>query len=172
MAPCSLCAPWLNFSRDPHSKAAYPLSRGRPRGVKTKLPTVHNCIVVQFVVGLFAVFCVVGCEKRSGEAVVLAKEHIAAASLISETPSVEHMASPNERPRPISGDEITVDGYVMKPEVRGTEPRSAGAERRAVACESANDHQWTHIQCAGRSIAVRQIKRRRPRAGQIPRWQI
>lgn len=126
MAPCSLCAPWLNFSRDPHSKAAYPLSRERPRGVKTKLPTVHNCIVAQFNVGLFALFCLVGCEKKGGEAVMLAKEHIAAASLISETPSVEHMASPNEQPRPIGGDEITVDGHVMKPEVRGTsrDPRA------------------------------------------------
>ncbi len=94
--------------------------------------------MLRFVTGLLVVFYVAGCEKQNGEAVVLAKEHIAAAPLLSETPSAEHTASPNaptptqEQPRPIGNDEITVDSYVMGPEVRGT-----SRDPRAL-----NDEQW------------------------------
>jgi hypothetical protein len=94
--------------------------------------------VLRFVLGLLAIFCLVGCEKHSGEAVVLAKEHIAAAPPISETSPAGSPASPNEilttseELRPIGDDEITVDGYVMKPEVRGT-----SRDQRAL-----KDEQW------------------------------
>ena len=95
--------------------------------------------MLRFVTGLLVVFYIAGCEKQSGEAVVLAKEHIAAAPrALSETPSAEHTASPNaptptqEQPRPIGNDEITVDSYVMRPEVRGT-----SRDPRAL-----NDEQW------------------------------
>jgi hypothetical protein len=74
----------------------------------------------------------IGCEKKSGQAVVLAKEHIAAALPVADTPNAESTASPDEQPRPISDDEIGVDGYVMKPEVRGT-----GRDPRAL-----KDEQW------------------------------
>lgn len=83
-------------------------------------------MVLRFALGLLAIFYLAGCEKHSGEAVVLAKENIAAAPPISETSPAGSPASPNEvstsaeELRPISDDEITVDGYVMKPEVRGT----------------------------------------------------
>jgi hypothetical protein len=89
-------------------------------------------VVLRFVLGLLAIFCLAGCEKYSGEAVVLAKEYIAAAPPIGETSPAGSPASPNEisttseELRPIGDDEITVDGYVMKPEVRGTshDPRA------------------------------------------------
>ena len=68
-----------------------------------------------------------GCEKKSGEAVVLAKEHIDAALPTAETPNVKSAATPDEQLRPMADDEIAVDGYVMKPEVRGTsrDPRAS-----------------------------------------------
>jgi hypothetical protein len=74
---------------------------------------------------------VTGCEKKSGEAVVLAKEHIPAALPIAETPYAQSAPSPDEQLRPVADDEITVDGYVMKPEARGTgrDPRALNAEQ-------------------------------------------
>jgi hypothetical protein len=74
---------------------------------------------------------VAGCEKRSGEAVVLAKEHIDAALPIAETPNAQSAPSPDEQPRPIADDEITVEGYVMKPDARGTsrDPRALKHEQ-------------------------------------------
>jgi hypothetical protein len=72
-----------------------------------------------------------GCEKKSGEAVVLAKEHIAAAQPTTETPNAQSAPSPDEQLRPMRDDEIAVDGYVMKPEVRGTsrDPRALSHEQ-------------------------------------------
>ena len=62
-----------------------------------------------------------GCEKNSGEAVVLAKERIDAALPTAETPKAQ-----SGQLRPMADDEIAVDGYVMKPEARGTgrDPRA------------------------------------------------
>jgi hypothetical protein len=72
-----------------------------------------------------------GCEKSSGEAVVLAKEHIDAALLTAETPTAQSASSPDEQLRPMADDEIAVDGYVMKPEARGTsrDPRALKHEQ-------------------------------------------
>ena len=82
-----------------------------------------------------------GCQKKSGEAVVLAKEHIAAALPIAETPNAQSAPSPYEQPRPIADDEITVDGYVMKPEVRGTsrDPRALKTEQWIVKVQMLYD---------------------------------
>lgn len=99
-------------------------------------------------------FCLVGCEKQSGEAVVLAKEHIAAAPPISETSPARPAASPNEtsisaeQPRPIGDDEITVDGYVMKPEVGGTgrDPRALKDEQWLVKVRMIHDGRTFNIQ--------------------------
>ncbi len=104
-------------------------------------PGVPACV-------LFLIICVTGCEKKSGEAVVLAKEHIAAALPIPETSSAQSAPSPRNQPRPMADDEITVDGYVMKPEVRGT-----GRDPRAL-----KDEQWivkVRMLDDGRGIEVR-----------------
>jgi hypothetical protein len=71
------------------------------------------------------------CEKKSGEAVVLAKEHIHAAPPTAETPNAQSAPSPDEQLRPMRDDEIAVDGYVMKPEERGTsrDPRALSHEQ-------------------------------------------
>jgi len=92
---------------------------------------VKKSIVPAFAVAVLLMMCLVGCEKKSGEAVVLAKEHIAAAPPNAETPTAQSAAGPNEQLRPVADDEITVDGHVMKPEVRGTsrDPRALQAEQ-------------------------------------------
>jgi len=72
-----------------------------------------------------------GCEKNSGQAVVLAKEHIDAALPSAETPKAQSKSGPNAQIRPMADDEIAVDGYVMKPEARGTsrDPRALQHEQ-------------------------------------------
>jgi hypothetical protein len=78
----------------------------------------------------FLIIAVTGCEKNSGEAMVLAKEHIDALPTV-ETPHAQSRPAPDEQLRPMSDDEIAVDGYVMKPEVRGTsrDPRALKNEQ-------------------------------------------
>ena len=83
------------------------------------------------VVAVFLIIAVTGCEKKRGEAVVMAKEHIDAALPTAETPNAQSATSPDEQRRPMGDDEIAVDGYVMKPEVRGTsrDPRALKDEQ-------------------------------------------
>src|SRR6476619_4974554 len=72
------------------------------------------------VIAVFLIITVTGWERQSGGAVVLSKEHIDAALPISEIPNAQSEPSPNAEIRPMADDEIDVEGYVMKPEVRGT----------------------------------------------------
>jgi hypothetical protein len=111
-------------------------------------------VVLRFALGLLAIFCLARCEKQSGEAVVLAKEYIAAAPPISETSPASSPASPNEistsagEMRPIGDDEITVDGYVMKPEMRGTsrDPRALKDEQWLVKVRMIYDGRTFNVQ--------------------------
>ena len=91
---------------------------------------MKKAIVLGYVVALLLIGFS-GCKKNSGEAVVLAKEHIDAALLTAETPYAESAPSPDEQLRPMADDEIAVDGYVMKPEARGTsrDPRALQHEQ-------------------------------------------
>ena len=88
--------------------------------------------VLRLALALAAVAGLAACEKRSGEAVVLGKEHIAAA-IESATPSDD-----TNRNR---DDEITVDSYVMKREMRGTgrDPRALKNEQWLVRIRSTAD---------------------------------
>jgi hypothetical protein len=90
-----------------------------------KKAIVPGCVVALLLIGLS------GCEKKSGQAVVLAKEHIDAALPTAETPNAQSAPSPDEQLRPMADDEIAVDGYVMKPEARGTsrDPRALSHEQ-------------------------------------------
>ncbi len=83
------------------------------------------------VVAVFLIIAVTGCEKKRGEAVVIAKEHIDAALPTAETPNAQSAPSPDAQLRPMRDDEIAVDGYVMKPEARGTsrDPRALSHEQ-------------------------------------------
>jgi len=102
---------------------------------------VKKSIVPAFALAVLLMMCLVGREKKSGEAVVLAKEHIADAPPNAETPSSQSSAGPNEQLRPVADDEITVDGYVMKPEVRGTsrDPRALKSEQWLVKVRMITD---------------------------------
>jgi hypothetical protein len=109
-------------------------------------------VVLRFVFGLLAIFCLAGCEKQSGEAIVVVKERIAAAPPIRETSLAGPAASPNEistsaELRPIADDEITVDGYVMKPDVRGTsrDPRALKDEQWLVKVRVVNNGRTLNV---------------------------
>jgi hypothetical protein len=95
----------------------------------------------------FAVVCglalnLTGCARKHGEAIVLEKEHIDAAESTRSTSSPSPVAritgeitkSPDgDEPviQEMAPDEIAVDGYVMKKEVRGTskDPRAGSDEK-------------------------------------------
>jgi hypothetical protein len=89
----------------------------------------------------FLVIAATGCEKKGGEAVVLAKKHIDAALPNAETPNAESTPSPDGQVRPMADDEIAVDGYVMKPEARGTsrDPRAIKHEQWIVKVRMLDD---------------------------------
>src|SRR5882757_5348998 len=115
-------------------------------------------MVRRYALELIIICFLTECEKQSGESVVLSKEHIAAAPPTTETSTAEHPPSSNEKPRAIPDDEITVDGYVMKPEVRGTsrDPRSLKEEQWLVKVQMVHDR--AHLQRPDRANALRQTK--------------
>jgi hypothetical protein len=121
----------------------------------------------QVIFGLIAVMVasvsVTGCWKKSGQAVVLEKEHIAAAEPTpTPAPATEQSASlnsptptPGERPseeevplRELAEDEIAVDTYVMKKDVRGTsrDPRATRDEQWIVNVQMIEDLRRIKVQ--------------------------
>jgi hypothetical protein len=97
-----------------------------------------------FVAGLLVMASFAGCGKKSGEAIVVEKEHIDAgevpptptpgpAATVAAEVAVQPVATPQESPareeyveKELGPDEIVVDTYVMKKKVRGTskDPRA------------------------------------------------
>ena len=87
-----------------------------------------------FLIGFVVVLSFAGCEKKSGEAVVLEKEHIAAAEVPPPEPTgspSKSMASDEAKVIEMGKNDITVDEYVMDKDVRGTsrDPRALGDEQ-------------------------------------------
>src|SRR2546430_15839564 len=109
---------------------------------------MKKSIVPTFVIVVLVMVGMVGGEKASADAVVLAKGHIAAALPIAEPPNAQSAPTPDEHPRPIADDEITVDGYVMKPEARGTsrDPRALKAEQWLVKVRMIDDGRTFNVQ--------------------------
>ena len=72
---------------------------------------------------------------------MLSKEHIDAAPPGGEISNAQSAQGPDDGPRPIADDEITVDGYVMKPETRGTsrDPRALKDEQWLVKVRMLDD---------------------------------
>jgi hypothetical protein len=116
-----------------------------------------------------ALFIMAGCSKRTGEAIVVAKEYIAAGEERQEATPGESprraetnatSVSPTPRPdgtvehqevelKPLAADEIAVDGYVIKKDVQGTskDPRAQpGLEQWRISVRLAE---------GGRSLTVR-----------------
>ena len=108
---------------------------------------------VPFIAGLIVALSVAGCSKKSGVAVVLGKEHIDAREVTpvpdaraSASPSApvagENASTPSEEiVRPMRADEVDVDGYVMKKNVRGTsrDPRATDHECWIVNVQMVSD---------------------------------
>jgi len=101
-----------------------------------------------FVVAALFIIAAAGCEKNSGEAVVLAKEHIDAARPAAETPNAQSAPSEDAQIRPMAHDEIAVDGYVMKPEARGTsrDPRTLPHEQWIVKVRMLDNGRTIQVQ--------------------------
>ena len=81
-----------------------------------------------------------GCEKKSGEAIVLEKEHIAAKKIEDPKSTPTTVAKDGS----LSANEITVDQYVMDPTVRGTDrdPRATNHEQWIVKVRMTNGRQF------------------------------
>jgi hypothetical protein len=105
-------------------------------------------IVLGFAIMALVAIGLVGCEKKSGKAVVISKEHIDAAPPTKETPNAQSATSPEEEPRPMADNEIAVDGYVMKPEARGTshDPRALKDEQWLVKVRMLDDGRTIRVQ--------------------------
>jgi hypothetical protein len=106
-------------------------------------------------IALFTAFAISACTKNVGEAVVLEKEHIDAAEP-SPTPTTT-LTEPAAKPSPmntpdasssaepvqteLAPDEIVVDSYVMKKNVRGTgkDPRAGTHEKWLIKVETVQD---------------------------------
>ena len=108
-------------------------------------------IFLDFIVGLIVMLSLAGCEKKSGEAIVLEKEHIA----LMEALPKEQAASPNkpaksddQKVTELGKDDITVDAYVMNKNVRGTsrDPRAADHEQWLVKVRMINDGRQFNVQ--------------------------
>jgi hypothetical protein len=115
---------------------------------------MRSQVALAFVAGMALILSLAGCRKKSGQAVVLEKEHIAAREIIA-TPKVEQTAfssgptansnvsAPNEddKPRELGKDEIVVDTYVMKKDARGSsrDLRAMSDEQWIVTVQMVND---------------------------------
>ena len=99
-------------------------------------PSVLRCAAAAFLI-----MAIAGCEKNRGEAVVMGKEHIDTALPTAETQKAGPEPGPTAEIRPMEDDEIAVDGYVMKPEVRGTsrDPRALQHEQWIVKVRMINN---------------------------------
>ena len=64
-------------------------------------------------IAIFVMIGVASCDRKSGEAVVIGKEHIDAALPTAGTPNAKSEPGPDAQIRAMADDEITVDGYVM-----------------------------------------------------------
>ena len=102
---------------------------------------------------------------------VLAKEHIDAALPTAETPKAESEPGPTAEIRPMADDEIAVEAYVMKPEVRGTsrDPSALAHEQWIVRVRMLDDGRTFQV-LAG-SGKVGEIARERPGKSQVPHRQ-
>jgi hypothetical protein len=87
---------------------------------------------------VLAALSITACAKKGGEAIVVSKEHIdAREENSSPAASSEDPAKEEVSYREMAPDEIDVEGFVMKKEVRGTgkDPRAATEEQWRVTVE-------------------------------------
>jgi len=116
----------------------------------------------QVISGLVAVLVasvsIAGCYKKSGQALVLEKEHIAAKEITS-TPVAQESVSPGSptpgpdgvviyEARELAEDEIEVDSHVMKKDAQGTarDPRAMTDEQWIVRVQMVTDLRRIRVQ--------------------------
>lgn len=95
-----------------------------------------------------------GCDRRSGEAIILTKEHIDAALPVAKRSEGKDAASTietvkaEEEPRQLRDNEIAVDQYVMTREVRGTsrDPRALKGEQWIAKVQMTHDGRTFNVQ--------------------------
>ena len=126
-----------------------------PRGshlLNRPMTSARICAPAFFAMGLLILFGAGGCTKKVGDAVVLEKEHIDAAEP-SPTPTPATASSeiavaapsPTASTEPVqtelAPDDIVVDTYVMKKNVRGTgkDPRASSQEKWLMKVEMIQD---------------------------------
>ena len=134
--------------------------------MKEKIVTT-SAIGLRLFLGALVIWSAAGCNKKSGEALVLEKEHIAARE-VTPTPKAEPSAIPTESTAStteatpgsdestasekvvteLHEDEVNVDGYVMKKNVRGTskDPRATDQERWIVKVQMIADLRRLDVQ--------------------------
>ena len=98
-------------------------------------------MLVRLVISVFLALSLTACSKKTGEAIVVSKEHIDAREPISPSPSAGETPAKEETSyREMAPDEIDVEGFVMKKEVRGTnkDPRASTEEQWRVTVEMVN----------------------------------
>jgi len=123
------------------------------------MPVRLSPILLRIALALVAVGGISSCTKNLGDAVVLEKEHIDAAepsptppptpvTTLHENPARPEPvktpeASPSDEPvqTELAPDEIAVDSYVMKKNVRGTgkDPRASTHEQWLIKVEAIQD---------------------------------
>lgn len=98
------------------------------------------------------------CTKKSGEAMVLGKEHIAAAEATFTVSPQQFARDTDRQPAPspaieevareMAPDEIAVDGVVMKKKLRGTnkDPRARSEEQWRLTIQMVRDGRQFTIQ--------------------------
>jgi hypothetical protein len=91
------------------------------------------------------------CQKQVSEAIVVGKEHIAAAAaptaMPTGSPAGEQARMNEEQTRPMRNGEIVIDQYVMKSEDRGTgrDPRAIQDELWLVKVRLVNSEQTFNV---------------------------
>jgi hypothetical protein len=132
--------------------------------------------------GIILILSLTGCWKKTGQAVVLEKERIAARET-APSPDAKQSPNPTESTsspssahsevsnRPLAEDEIVVGPYVMKKDARGTsrDPRAMSDEQWLVSVEMVSDLRrfdihtdkahWEKVKVGGRlNVSYRQGK--------------
>ena len=96
-----------------------------------------NPMLVRLALAGFLALSFTGCSKKTGQAIVVGKEHIDVREANLSPAPAESPAKEEASYREMAPDEIDVDGIVMKKEVRGTskDPRATTDEQWRVTVE-------------------------------------
>jgi hypothetical protein len=103
-----------------------------------------RCVLFQVIIVAAVAASLSGCSKKRSAAVVILKEHIEVAEAKpspSPADAKDRTTEPEVTTAPeMKADEIEVDGYVMKKEVRGTskDPRARNEEQWRVTVQIEN----------------------------------